>query len=451
MEYLHKDQLGSVKLITAADGSLVKTATYAPYGEAFDEVLDLTRADETKGNTRERFDADAGLQYLNARYYDPRLGLFIQPDWLDPTQPGVGTNRYSYSFNDPVNLSDPNGNFVPLLIAAYKVASVAVTVYDAYQTAQALTNGDMSLGDFAKDVAVDVAISAVAGKGAAKLLKKCSFDGATLVATQEGFVQIQNIRPGMSVLSGDPVSGETSYQTVLDQYSNSYDKTVYITYASEAGNEQISSNTIHPFFVVFADGEPRLIAQASEGHVYEGPIKGGAWVDAAHLRPGNHLRGPDGTLREVLAVEIVDKPLTAYNLSVTQTETFFVGRDGVWVHNCRIPNQIAGQKREALTADELRTEHPGASVQNEQYLRSSDGKIAKDPETGTGRRLDHVVIEEDGTVAKTVETTSLTADKTAQIAKEQRIRENGGTYIRDRRDRELRDTGSDLAEERRRP
>jgi hypothetical protein len=27
------------------------------------------------------------------------------------TQPGVGTNRYSYSFNDPVNISDPSGNF----------------------------------------------------------------------------------------------------------------------------------------------------------------------------------------------------------------------------------------------------------------------------------------------------------------------------------------------------
>ena len=59
---------------------------------------------------RLRFDADAGLQYLNARYYDPKLAMFIQPDWFELTKAGVGTNRYAYSFNDPVNKIDPGGN-----------------------------------------------------------------------------------------------------------------------------------------------------------------------------------------------------------------------------------------------------------------------------------------------------------------------------------------------------
>lgn len=59
---------------------------------------------------RERYDADASLQYLNARYYDPKLGMFLQPDWFEVQTTGVGTNRYSYSANDPVNSLDPNGN-----------------------------------------------------------------------------------------------------------------------------------------------------------------------------------------------------------------------------------------------------------------------------------------------------------------------------------------------------
>jgi len=35
---------------------------------------------------------------------------FISPDDWDPTLPGVGTNRYAYSDNDPVNKSDRNGH-----------------------------------------------------------------------------------------------------------------------------------------------------------------------------------------------------------------------------------------------------------------------------------------------------------------------------------------------------
>jgi RHS repeat-associated protein len=67
-------------------------------------------ARKTPGFIGQYFDGDAGLLYLNARYMDPRLGLFTSPDWLDPPIPGVGTNRYAYSANDPVNKLDPGGN-----------------------------------------------------------------------------------------------------------------------------------------------------------------------------------------------------------------------------------------------------------------------------------------------------------------------------------------------------
>lgn len=38
------------------------------------------------------------------------LARYISPDTMDPTMSGVGTNRYSYSENDPINKSDPNGH-----------------------------------------------------------------------------------------------------------------------------------------------------------------------------------------------------------------------------------------------------------------------------------------------------------------------------------------------------
>lgn len=36
--------------------------------------------------------------------------MFIQPGSFDPIEPGVGTNRYAYSGNDPINQRDPSGN-----------------------------------------------------------------------------------------------------------------------------------------------------------------------------------------------------------------------------------------------------------------------------------------------------------------------------------------------------
>lgn len=75
-----------------------------------------------------RYDADAGLQYLNARYYDPRLGMFIQPDWFDPMKLGVGTNCYSYSFNDPINLDRLAAKHVCAHAAANSICVLGIDV-----------------------------------------------------------------------------------------------------------------------------------------------------------------------------------------------------------------------------------------------------------------------------------------------------------------------------------
>lgn len=50
------------------------------------------------------------LTTLFAVFASQASAMFIQSDWFDPTQPGVGTNRYAYSGNDPINRYDPLGN-----------------------------------------------------------------------------------------------------------------------------------------------------------------------------------------------------------------------------------------------------------------------------------------------------------------------------------------------------
>lgn len=101
--------------------------------------------------------------------------------------------------------------------------------------------------------------------------------------------------------------------------------------------------------------------------------------------------------------------------------------------NTPIQNKMDGLEREKEVAEELQKKYPpeeGYEIIPEAYLRDKDGNIVRDPETGEARRVDFVVVK-DGKVVDSVEVTSKTADKTEQSAKENRIRETGGNYVRD--------------------
>jgi RHS repeat-associated protein len=77
-----------VRAITHSTGVLSSITYYKPYGPAIDTNSGPTIPLESKGFTGERFDASSDLLYLNARFYDPSLGRFIQPDWWEVTEPG---------------------------------------------------------------------------------------------------------------------------------------------------------------------------------------------------------------------------------------------------------------------------------------------------------------------------------------------------------------------------
>lgn len=62
------------------------------------------------------------LTALFTAFASQASAMFIQPDWFDPTDPRVGTNRYAYSFNDPINQRDPGGNAVETPWDAFNVA-----------------------------------------------------------------------------------------------------------------------------------------------------------------------------------------------------------------------------------------------------------------------------------------------------------------------------------------
>jgi RHS repeat-associated protein len=104
-----KDHLASNRMMTyMAGGQATSRHDYGPYGTPL--TTNGSTILQGKAYINERFDAETGLQYLHARYYDPDLGRFLTPDTWDPVIAEVDINRYAYSGNDPVNFSDANGH-----------------------------------------------------------------------------------------------------------------------------------------------------------------------------------------------------------------------------------------------------------------------------------------------------------------------------------------------------
>jgi RHS repeat-associated protein len=78
------------------------------------------------------FDADTGLSYFGARYYDPAVGRFrgVDPKAFDDKNLH-STNRFAYGNNNPYKFKDPTGEFpillflVPILHGAASGAAIA--------------------------------------------------------------------------------------------------------------------------------------------------------------------------------------------------------------------------------------------------------------------------------------------------------------------------------------
>lgn len=105
--YIHSDHLGSASAATDAAGNILWTESYTPFGEIRHDPA--ANRDET-GYTGHIRDAASGLVYAQARFYHPALGRFLSPDPVGFADMGPGYfQRYGYSFNDPVNYTDPTG------------------------------------------------------------------------------------------------------------------------------------------------------------------------------------------------------------------------------------------------------------------------------------------------------------------------------------------------------
>jgi len=100
--YIHNDALGSPMMETNELGAVISRTHYKPFGGALEGTKDGV------GYTGHLNDADLGLTYMQARYYDPVIGRFYSNDPL-AFRDVYSFNRYSYANNNPYKYVDPTG------------------------------------------------------------------------------------------------------------------------------------------------------------------------------------------------------------------------------------------------------------------------------------------------------------------------------------------------------
>ena len=109
-EYYHPDYLTSTTLQTDKSGNQIQHYEYSAFGQTrYTQSTNVFKV--SRLYTGQVLDDATGLYYYNARYYDPILGRFTQPDNIIPDLFNPQSyNRYSYCVNNPLRFTDPSGH-----------------------------------------------------------------------------------------------------------------------------------------------------------------------------------------------------------------------------------------------------------------------------------------------------------------------------------------------------
>jgi RHS repeat-associated protein len=294
-DYFHTDHLGTTRYMSRDSGNVFEPVAYSAFGEQVSGVDFHFYGYAGAWGYR----ANYGFPFLHvgARYYDPAAGRFLQ---RDPIGISGGHNVYNYVFNRPTAWIDPSGlrserpepfpknpiphewiedYWPPIFEYVPKLANVCANWYRAYLMHVPHEKG--------------VILCFLAG---------------TPVHTHAGTRHIETLTVGTHVLARADGPGMAEDSHIESTHVGWATSIVEITLV----NETIRCTAEHPFW--------RL------GH---------GWIEAGRLVKNDLLLSVDSNAVAVLAVRHLDLPIPArvYNLSVSGSQTYYVGETGILVHN----------------------------------------------------------------------------------------------------------------------
>ena len=105
---------GDVIAIVDAAGNAVVSYAYDAWGNILSVTGTMADTLGESNPLRYRgyvYDNETELYYLQSRYYDPKIGRFINADPFSSTGQGIlGNNMFTYCLNNPVIFTDRSGN-----------------------------------------------------------------------------------------------------------------------------------------------------------------------------------------------------------------------------------------------------------------------------------------------------------------------------------------------------
>lgn len=118
--FYHADALGTIHAMTDVSGTAVQIYAYDSFGQILAQTGIIPNSYRY---TARECDAETGLYYYRARYYDAALGRFTGEDPIRLN--GGSLNFHTYVGNSPINANDPHGLISPLYVCFWALVIIA--------------------------------------------------------------------------------------------------------------------------------------------------------------------------------------------------------------------------------------------------------------------------------------------------------------------------------------
>jgi len=177
------DHLGTVRLVSNQDRTMLDRHDYEPFGVELRPILNQTQ--NTHQFTGHERDLQTGYDYMHYRFYGSTLARFLKPDnipgaLMDPQS----WNLYAYVRNNPANATDPTGHLSDLFLREISASPSSDQGIGATRTADG-TPPPAGQKE-AEDLNDKTAAAQASGQAAAKLnlpdqIMVISSDGSTIM------------------------------------------------------------------------------------------------------------------------------------------------------------------------------------------------------------------------------------------------------------------------------